>query len=141
MKTNPANEAQIKIYAKLLRIPTFSDYDELLNQMQPEENFEDLLLDLMRKEVAQRQENQNKRRVKAAGFPYHKSLDNLEVDRYKEKITQNFISELSSCQFISERKNIIMIGPPGRGKTHIAIGLGMKACSLGKRVCFKNVMS
>jgi len=141
MKTNPANEAQIKIYAKLLRIPTFSDYNELLHQMQPEENFEDLLLDLMRKEVSQRQGNQNKRRVKAAGFPYHKSLDDLEVDRYKEKITQNFISELSSCQFISERKNIILIGTPGRGKTHIAIGLGMKACSLGKRVCFKNVMS
>lgn len=131
-------EDQIRLYAKHLRIPTFGDYNEILRRMKPDNKFEDILLELMRSESFQRQENQNQRRLKAAGFPYHKTLDDLDLDRYNDSITEIFINELASCKFITEKKNIVMIGNPGRGKTHLSIGLGLKACSLGLDVLFKN---
>lgn len=137
MSVNPV-EDQIRLYAKHLRIPTFGDYNETLRRMKPDDKVEDILLELMKSESLQRQENQNRRRLKAAGFPYHKTLDDLDLDRYNGSITEIFINELSSCKFIAEKKNIVMIGNPGRGKTHLSIGLGLKACSLGLDVLFKN---
>jgi DNA replication protein DnaC len=137
MSVNPI-EDQIRMYAKHLRIPTFGNYEGLLRTVKPDDEFEDILLELMKAETAQRQENQNKRRLKAAAFPYHKILDDLDLSRYNGAITDIFINELASCKFIDEKKNIVMIGNPGRGKTHLAIGLGLKACSLGFNVLFKN---
>jgi DNA replication protein DnaC len=132
----PANyvEDQIRFYAKHLRIPTFGDYNEILRRMKSDSKFEDILLEIMKSESLQRQENQNRRRLKAAGFPYQKTLDDLDLDRYNGSITEIFLNELSSCKFIAEKKNIVMIGNPGRGKTHLSLGLGLKACSLGLEI-------
>jgi DNA replication protein DnaC len=106
--------------------------------MTPDSKFEDILLELMKSESIQRQENQNLRRLKAAQFPYQKTLDELDLSRYDGSITQMFLNELASCKFITEKKNIVMIGNPGRGKTHLSIGLGLKARSQGLNVLFKN---
>jgi DNA replication protein DnaC len=140
MAINPTEE-QIKLLSKQLRIPTFAGYPELLRRMKPSSSFESILLELMQNECAQRQENQNKRRLKAAGFPYEKTLDELDVSRYSSEITDTFLAELASCKFIAEKKNIVMVGNPGRGKTHLAIALGLKACSLGLNVLFQNAAS
>ncbi|NLB94058.1 MAG: ATP-binding protein, partial [Bacteroidales bacterium] len=137
MPTSPIAE-QIKIYAKYLKIPTFSEYQSVLRTMGPESRFEDILLELMKVESTQRQENQFMRRLKAAAFPYHKTLDELDLSRYNGTITEVFLNELASCKFIEEKKNIVMMSNPGRGKTHLAIGLGLKACSLGFNVLFKS---
>ena len=139
----PANyvEDQIRFYAKHLKITTFGDYNEILRRMKSDSKFEDILLEIMKSESLQRQENQNRRRLKAAGFPYQKTLDDLDLDRYNGSITEIFLNELSSCKFIAEKKNIVMIGNPGRGKTHLSLGLGLKACSLGLDVLFKNAAS
>jgi len=131
-------EEQIRLHAKYLKIPTFIDYNEILRRMKPDDKFEDILLELMKAESLQRQENQNQRRLKSAGFPYHKTLDELDLSRYDGAISETFLNELASCGFITDLKNIVMIGNPGRGKTHCAIGLGLKACSLGLNVLFKN---
>lgn len=133
-----AVEEQIRLYAKHLKIPTFVDYNEILRRLKPDDRFEDILLELMKAESLQRQENQNQRRLKAAGFPYLKTLDELDLSRYNGTISETFLNELASCGFISAMKNIVMIGNPGRGKTHCAIGLGLKACALGMNVLFKN---
>ena len=95
----------------------------------------------METESASRQENQNRRRLKAACFPYQKSIDEFDVTQLNDSISPIFINELASCKFVEDRKNIVMIGNPGRGKTHLAIALGLKACSLGFRVLFKNAAS
>lgn len=50
------------------------------------------------------------------------------------------MNELASCRFIDEKKNLVMVGNPGRGKTHIAIGIGLN-CPTGKSVLFKNASS
>ena len=137
MSFDPVLE-QIRLYARQLRLPSFSRYPDILRKADPNTRFEDLLLELMRMEAAQRQENQNHRRLKAAGFPYTKTLEELDLDRYDGKLSALFVNELASCKFITEKKNVVMIGNPGRGKTHLAIALGLKACSLGMNVLFKN---
>lgn len=137
MPVDPVQE-QIRLYARQLKLPTFAKYPDVLRRARPEARFEELLLELMKAESAQRQENQNRRRLKAAGFPYTKTLDELDLSRYDGNLSDVFVNELASCRFISERKNVVMVGNPGRGKTHMAIGLGLKACALGMSVLFKN---
>lgn len=132
---------QVKILAKQLKVPTFGHYPEVLRQLDGSEDFGEILLALMKNEHEQRQENQNRRRLKQAGLPYTKTLEELDLTRYDGHLSQVFINELASCRFIKEKKNLIMLGNPGRGKTHIAIGLALKACSLGMSVLFKNAAS
>ena len=133
-----AREEQIRLYARQLKIPTFSNYRDVLRQSKSNADFSDLLLDLMMTEAASRQENQTRRRLKAAGFPLQKTLDDFDMSQLNPSVSPVFLQELASCKYIDERQNIVMIGNPGRGKTHIAIALGIKACLQGYRVLFKN---
>ena len=136
--TIDAVREQIRLYARLLKVPTFSNYDDVLKTAGQSDDFSTLLLRLMKREQEQRQENQNNRRLKQAEFPYSKTLEELDLGQYSGKLSDLFIRELASCQFIRERKNVVMFGNPGRGKTHMAIGLGLKACEAGMNVLFKN---
>ena len=128
----------IRLYARQLKIPTFAEYEEILRQADPSADFGTLFLELMKTETASRQENQNKRRLKADGFPYLKMLDEFDCSQLNEAVSPLFLNELASCQFIRQRQNVVMIGNPGRGKTHLSIALGLKACSQGFNVLFKN---
>ena len=128
----------IRLYARQLKIPTFAEYEEILRQADPSSDFGTLLLELMKTETASRQENQNKRRLKAAGFPYLKTMDEFDCSQLNAAVSPLFLNELASCQFIRQRQNIVMVGNPGRGKTHLSIALGLKACSQGFNVLFKN---
>lgn len=128
----------IRLYARQLKIPTFAEYEKILRQADPSADFGTLLLELMKTETASRQENQNKHRLKAAGFPYLKTLDEFDFNQLNEAVSPLFLNELASCQFIRQRQNIVMVGNPGRGKTHLSIALGLKACSQGFNVLFKN---
>ena len=132
---------QIKLLSKQLKVPTFAHYSDVIRQSDSGMSFDRLLLTMMQKEYEQRQENNNRRRLKQACFPYTKTLDELDVTRYDGKISDVFINELASCRFIDEKKDLVMIGNPGRGKTHIAIGIGLKACASGMSVLFKNAAS
>ena len=134
-------EVQIILLAKQLKIPTFATYQQVIRTLNPSANFEDLLLELMKNESQSRYENQSRRRLKAADFPYQKTLDEFDVSQLNDTISPIFLNELASCQFIKEKQNIVMIGNPGRGKTHLAIALGLKACTQGFRVLFKNAAS
>ena len=133
-----AREEQIRLYARQLKIPTFANYQDVLRQSKTSADFSDLLLDLMMAETASRQENQTRRRLKAAGFPLQKTLDEFDMSQLNPSVSPVFLQELASCKYIEQRQNIVMIGNPGRGKTHIAIALGIKACLQGYRVLFKN---
>lgn len=140
MRTDTTQE-QIRILAKQLKVPTFVHYPDLLRQIGSDADFGQLLLALMQAEYEQRQDNQNHRRLKQAGLPYTKTIEELDLSRYDGKITELFVNELASCRFIREKKNLVMLGNPGRGKTHMAIGLALKACASGMSVLFKNASS
>lgn len=138
---NNSIDEQIRLLSKQLKVPTFAGYSNIIKHADANATFNELLLQLMRNEYDQRQENNNRRRLKQANFPFTKTIDELDLTRYDGQISSIFINELASCRFIDERKNLVMIGNPGRGKTHMAIGIGLKACSCGKSVLFKNAMS
>lgn len=129
---------QIRLYAKQLKIPAFADYEEILRQVDPSGGFGDLLLELMKAETLSRQENQNRRRLKSAGFPYLKTMEEFDCKQLNDTVSPVFLQELATCKFIQDRQNVIMVGNPGRGKTHLSIALGLKACTQGFRVLFKN---
>lgn len=130
-----AIKAQIDLFAKQLKFSTLTNYEKIINQIQPDSRYEDFLLEILKNEVFQRQENQQKRRLKAAGFPYNKALDEFKYSELKF-VSEPYIWELASCEYIKRRENIIMIGGPGTGKTHLSIGLGLKACQEGFKVKF-----
>lgn len=135
MKTiNPEKET-IKLYAKQIRTPSFIEYEDIIRQLDAEQSYEHFLRDLMKREVAQRQENQQRRKIKVAKFPFPKTLDEFDFSRL-ENVSNASIWELASCDFIKNRQNIVMIGNPGSGKSHLSIGLGMKACQAGFSVKF-----
>jgi DNA replication protein DnaC len=140
-RTIDAADEQIRLLAKQLKVPTFATYQDVLRQAGQDATFNQMLLLLMRREYEQRQENQNRRRLKQACFPFTKTLDELDLSRYSGQISRLVINELGSCKFIDEKKNLVMVGNPGRGKTHIAIGIGLEACAQGKTVLFKNAAS
>ena len=134
---DPINE-QISLYAKQLRLPTFTEFEDVIRQADPDLSYGGFLMEMMRRELEHRQGNQMKKRLENAAFPFEKTLDEFQMDRLNPSISPGFISELASCDFIKKHQNIIMIGPPGRGKTHLSIALGIKACRAGFKVLFKN---
>jgi DNA replication protein DnaC len=95
---------------------------------------------LLQKECDRRQENAKQDRVRRAAFPYKKYLEDISVDDLPENAQRKF-KTLSSLDFIQTGQNIIMAGKPGTGKTHFAIGLGIKACLAGYKVFFSTIPS
>jgi len=124
----------IALYAKQLRVPSFTRYEEVLRQHE-QLGYEDFLIAIMKQELASRSANQQGRRIKQAGFPSEKTLEEFDLRRLKH-VEEAFVHELASCDFIRNRQNILMIGNPGSGKSHLSIALGLRACQNGFRVKF-----
>lgn len=125
----------IELYSKQLRTPVFNQYQDVVRQLDQNQSYEDFLVALMKLELDSRQESTRRRKIKSAGFPYIKTMEELDYKRF-EHMNHAFINELASCDFISKRQNIVMIGNPGTGKTHLSIALGVKACMQGLNVRF-----
>lgn len=133
------NEDIIK-YSKELRLPAFrSDFKELAAEAAKGHlNYEEYLLRLMEREYELRLENRKKTQIRQAGFPSKMYLNHLEREHLPND-AQGKLPVLERLDFINSAQNIILAGNPGTGKTHIAIGLGLKACLQGYRVLFTSV--
>ena len=129
------NKQTIELYSKQLRTPSFNHYADVIRQLDSGKSYEDFLITLMKIELDSRMESSQRRKIRIAKFPFIKTIDELEIDRF-EHLSNEFIHELSSCDFVSKRQNIVMIGNPGTGKTHLSIALGIKACIQGMNVKF-----
>lgn len=90
-------------------------------------------------ELQQRQINRIQRNHTAARFPVNKHLEGFDY-RHQTTISKRQINSLLDFQFIDERQNLVFIGPPGVGKTHLAIGIGHKAVDAGYRVLFRTAL-
>lgn len=132
---NNTHEQVIELYSKQLRLPTFNHYANVVRQLGSDKNYGEFLLALMKMELDSRMESSQKRKIKSSNFPYIKTMDELDCSRF-EHLSEAFIYELASCDFVSKRQNVVMIGNPGTGKTHLSIALGVKACMQGMNVKF-----
>jgi len=97
----------------------------------------DFLNNLVNDELARRQDNLLNRRVKLARFPYLKTIDEFDFE-FNTTIKKKDIMALSSGGFIYKSQNILFIGPPGVGKSHLAIGLGLCAIHNGYSVLYRS---
>jgi len=98
----------------------------------------EFMMDALSKELEQRKGNRVQRRIKEARFPCRKHLVDLDLDEYGDDV-RGEIEELAHLDFITDKENVVLIANSGRGKTHLAIGLGIAACLADKRVLFTNV--
>lgn len=93
---------------------------------------------LINDEVLNRQNNSNSKRISKAKFPQHKALEEYNFN-YQPTVNKRFIYNLATCEFVRKKENVAFIGPPGTGKTHLAIALGLKAVAQGYKVLFTTV--
>ncbi len=127
-------------YSKELRLPVFRrDFKELAKEAASERiNYEEFLLRLMEREFEARLENRKKTQIRQAGFPAKMYLNDLVREQLPVDANEK-LPLLERLDFIETGQNIILAGNPGTGKTHIAIGLGLKACLQGYKVLFTSV--
>jgi DNA replication protein DnaC len=96
---------------------------------------EEFLAACLQREVAARQAHGGEGRIRAARFPARKSLEEFDFD-HARGLKHDQVAHLGTLDFVTARENVIFLGPPGTGKTHLAIGLGIRACQAGHRVLF-----
>lgn len=127
-------------HLKALKLPTILGECEKVAQRCSADNVDHLgfLLQLCELELIERERRAADRRLKAAKFPTHKTLDTFDF-KAQPSINKVLVNELMRGEFIDKRENILMVGNSGVGKTHLATALGIAACGLGRRVRFYRV--
>jgi DNA replication protein DnaC len=129
----------IKYYCKLLGIPLVNDiYEkESIEAAKTKISYQQYLYNLLKRQAELRLDNSVKAKIKKARFPFIKTVEEYDFT-FQTKIDEKLIRELCELNFIREGKNILFIGPPGVGKTHLAVAIGIKAAIARKRVLFFN---
>ncbi|MFD7242888.1 IS21-like element helper ATPase IstB [Streptomyces massasporeus] len=74
-------------------------------------------------------------RIRAAGFPARKLLEDFD-EQHPRAFDREAVARLGKADFVAARRNVVFVGPPGTGKTHLAVALGVRACQAGHRVLF-----
>lgn len=139
-KTKKELYHEIEQYSKILRLPeTRKNYIQVTKDSNIQDlSYENFLHILLTKEYEQRLINAKKNRIRNAEFPYKKYLEDLIIDDLPEDGRKKY-KILKTLDFIKESQNVILAGNPGTGKTHMAIGLGIKACMEGYKVWFTTI--
>lgn len=126
-------------YLKALRLPGFlRNYRKFgEDAAQAHLSFDRYLLSLAEQEIAQREKNRQVRLIKAARFPVLKELADFDFTCVPS-LSKQQVLELAQGGYVRQAESILMVGNPGLGKTHVAIGLALAACRQGQRVRFYN---
>lgn len=101
-------------------------------------SFLEFLEALVDGEIASRENKGLAKRIKAARFPVPKTVEEFDFD-FQPKLDVRLVKTLAGVDFVDRNENVILVGQPGTGKTHLAIALGMKACQAGRRVRFSTI--
>ncbi len=86
-------------------------------------------------EIASRESHGGESRIKAARFPSRKTLEEFDFT-FQRSVKRQVIAHLGQLDFLHGRENVVLLGPPGTGKSHLAIAIGIRACLAGQRVAF-----
>jgi DNA replication protein DnaC len=134
----PAAETarQIRYLAAALKAPRITEAAVRLADQARDAGWthEDYLAAVLDREVSARSASGANLRIRAAGFPAVKTVS--EFDFGLQPAARAKLAPLTSGAYLTEARNIVLLGPPGTGKTHLAIGLGLAAAQHGQRVLF-----
>ena len=130
----------LKHHLKALKLPTIlREYQTLSNQGAKEGiSYGQFLLHLTERELLDREQRASERRIREAKFPVVKTLDTFDF-KAQPSLNERGFRELMRCEYIGQKENILMVGNPGTGKTHLATALGHAACMENYRVKFFTV--
>ena len=140
MKTDTKSTVLLKHHLKALRLPTVLAECEKVAKQCADDNVDHLgfLLNLLELELIERDRKASERRLKAARFPAPKTLDEFDFAA-RPSVNKPQLLDLVRGDYLTKRENVLLVGPSGTGKTHLATALGMAACAQGKRVRFWRV--
>src|SRR5437762_3530536 len=129
--------AEVAFLARAMKAPSLAGAVERLAERARAESWthEEFLAACLQREVAARESHGGEGRIRAARFPARKSLEDFDYD-HQRSLKREAITHLGTLDFVTARDNVVFLGPPGTGKTHLAIGLAIRACQAGHRVAF-----
>jgi DNA replication protein DnaC len=129
--------AELVFLTRALKAPTLRQSVARLAERARAESWthEEFLAACLQREVAARQAHGGEGRIRAARFPARKSLEEFDFD-HARGLKRDQVAHLGTLDFVIAQENVVFLGPPGTGKTHLAIGLGIRACQAGHRVLF-----
>ena len=129
--------AELAYLTRALKAPTLREaIDRLAERARTETwSYEEFLAACLQREVSARESHGGEGRIRSARFPSRKSLEEFDFD-HARGLKRDTIAHLGTLDFVTARDNVVFLGPPGTGKTHLAIGLAIRACQAGHRVLF-----
>lgn len=98
----------------------------------------DYLDGLIQEEAAFRADRGTRSRIRFARFPFIKTIEQFDFS-FQPTLSKRKVEELFTLKFIDNQENVLFLGPPGVGKTHLSIALGVRACYQGYRVYFSTL--
>jgi len=127
----------ITYLCRALKAPSLAAAVERLAERARAETWshEEFLAACLEREVAARQDHGGENRIRAARFPARKALEDFDFD-HQRSLKRDVIAHLGTLDFVDAKDNIVFLGPPGTGKTHLATGIAIRACQAGHRVAF-----
>lgn len=133
-----ARDAVIGEILKELKLPSIArDYaDRARSARDSQWDYEEYLRELIEAERNDREARAIKRCLKAARFPDHKTLEQIDWQAL-QGVAKPKLRELTTCQYLEQGEDIVLVGPIGTGKTHLAIALGIEAAKRRRRVWFR----
>ncbi len=131
---------RIELNLTRLRLPRISEIlDGVLKSAEKKESsYLSFLDELLEQEVAQKEQRRIETAIKISGLPFIKSIDEFDFT-FHPKLDRQKVISLFDLTFIRQRGNVIFLGPPGVGKTHLAVSLALKACQAGMSIYFTNM--
>lgn len=124
-------------YFKQLRLAeTASELPNLLRKAEQSSwTYRELVQEIVQFELLKREEKSREKRMKWAKFPYLKTVKEFDLSD-QTSLSQRQLNQLEEMTWLEQQYNLILLGPPGVGKTHLAIGLGIEAIQKGFQVMF-----
>jgi DNA replication protein DnaC len=98
-------------------------------------SYADFLDELLTLEVGSKTEKHHQMRITMARFPFRKTLESFDF-KFQPSIDVKLMRELAGGRYLASGDNVLLLGPPGVGKTHLPVALGIKACEQGARTLF-----